>query len=131
VNVFGDYGLNLYNSVDFLLAKELGISEALISHETKPEDALRMNFHGVMPELAIGGRISVMTSEHCPVKDVASCKCDEEQEYYLKDRKGYLYPILTNPADCRSIILSHKETKPELSKEERKRAGIHHLRIYV
>ncbi len=31
INVFGDYGLNLYNSMDFLMAKEIGIKEAVIS----------------------------------------------------------------------------------------------------
>ena len=36
VNVFGDYGLNLFNSADFLLAKSMGIREAFVSHEAGP-----------------------------------------------------------------------------------------------
>jgi hypothetical protein len=65
VNVFGDHGLNLYNSADFMLASQLGIREAVISHEADLDDILSLDFHGVIPEVAFGGPISVMTSEHC------------------------------------------------------------------
>lgn len=64
VNVFGDYGLNLYNSMDFLLAKELGIKEAVAAHEADLADILEMDFHGIIPEVVIKGKIPVMASEH-------------------------------------------------------------------
>jgi len=187
VNVFGDYGLNLYNSMDFLLAEELGIKEAVISHEADLADILKMNFHGVIPEVVLQGKIPVMTSEHClfapssawpgktdssertekfrPAKagginvwhlpdicpanvvrcsseseaegrclvgDLNLCTCKEEPaEVFLKDRKGQFYPILTNPDDCRSIVLSHKETNLLMSKKDLKKAGIYRFRIYA
>ncbi|HVI40442.1 MAG TPA: U32 family peptidase, partial [Anaerovoracaceae bacterium] len=187
VNVFGDYGLNLYNSMDFLLAGELGIKEAVIAHEADPDDILEMDFHGVVPEVVLRGKIPVMTSAYCifapssawpgktdssertekfqpakagefpygtyqtfafanevrcasesetegrcPVGDLNFCGLKEEQAgYFLKDRKGQFYPILTNYADCRSVILSHKDTNLLMKKEELKKAGIYRFRIYA
>lgn len=131
VDVFGDYGLNLFNSMDFLLAKEMGIKEAMISHEASLEDILAMDFHGVAPEVVIKGRIPVMTSEHCPVGDLDFCVWGGKQgRFLLKDRKEQLYPIIANGEGCQSMILSHKETNLLRKKEELKRAGIYHFRIY-
>lgn len=50
VNVFGDYGLNLYNSMVFCLTGKLGIKKAVIAHKADFEDMLKMNFHGIVPE---------------------------------------------------------------------------------
>ena len=158
VNVFGDYGLNLYNSMDFLLAEELGIKEAVISHEANPEDILEIDFHGVIPEVVLKGKIPVMTSEHClfapssawpgktdsserseseaegrcPVGDFNFCARKEDQgRFFLKDRKGQFYPILIEPTDCRSVILSCKETNMLMMKADLKKAGIKRFRIYA
>lgn len=132
VNVFGDYGLNLYNSMDFLLARGLGIREAVISHEADPEDILGMDFHGIIPEAAAGGRIPVMTSAHCLLGDLNFCaRKDNREKYFLKDRKGQFYPILTDPADCGSVILNDKDTNLLMKKEDLKKAGVKRFRIYA
>ena len=132
VDIFGDYGLNLYNSMDFLSAGEMGIKEAVVSHEAELEDILMMEFHGVVPEVAVGGRIPVMVSGHCPVGDLNFCGGRKEQkDFFLKDRKGQFYPILADPEDCRSMILSHRETNLSLRKEDLKKAGLKRFRIYV
>jgi len=123
VNVFGDYGLNLYNSMDFLLAKELGLKEAVISHEAELEDILTMNFHGVIPEVAIGGRIPVMTSEHCIAGDLGFCGKNEPQtDFFLKDRKGQFYPVITNSDNCTSVILSQGD-QPAHAPERTEKCG--------
>ncbi len=130
--VIGDYGLNLFNSMDFLLAGKLGIKEAIISHEVDPEEILVMNFHGVIPEVVLKGKIPLMTSEYSPVGDLNLCAHNEEQERFsLKDRKGQFYPILTNHSDCGSVILSHKETNLLMWKDDFKKSGIKRFRFYV
>jgi len=132
IPVIGDYGLNLFNSIDFLLAGELGVKEAIISHESDPEEILAMDFHGVIPEVVLKGKIPLMTSEHFLVGDLNLCAQKEEWERFsLKDRKGQFYPILTNPADCRSVILSHKETNLLMWKDDLKKSGIKRFRIYA
>ena len=84
-----------------------------------------MDFHGVVPEVAISGKIPLMTSEHClfapssawlgktdssersesenggrcVASDHNLCgKTCEQTNIFLKDRKGQLYPIITNPS---------------------------------
>ena len=41
------------------------------------------------------------------------------------------YPILTDPADCGSVILSYKDTNLLTKKEDLKKAGIKRFRIYA
>ncbi len=129
VNVIGDFGLNLFNSMDFLLVKRLGVREAVISHESEPEDILKMDFHGVIPEAVFKGRIPVMTSEHCFIGDPVHG--GGAGRYFLKDRKGQFYPVLTDPAGGRSMILSGRETDLSGWKEALKREGIHRFRVYA
>ncbi|HML37680.1 MAG TPA: U32 family peptidase [Bacillota bacterium] len=132
VKVIGDYGLNLFNSMDFLLARELGVSEAVISHEAAAEDILEMDFHGVVPEVALQGRIPLMTSVHCLLGDFDLCGSHGEAgEFFLKDRKGQLYPVITDPADCRSTVLSYKEMNLPIKKDDLKKSGVYRFRIYA
>jgi putative protease len=130
--VIGDYGLNLFNSMDFQIAAELGVREAVISHEAAPEDILEMDFHGVTPEVVIKGRIPLMTSEHDFRGDL---ELSEEQDaactYFLKDRKGQLYPLLTDALDRRSTILSYRETDLSAWKGALMGRGICRFRIYL
>lgn len=131
VKVVGDYGLNLFNSMDFLLAKELGVSEAVISHEAATEDILEMDFHGVVPEVAFQGRIPLMTSAHFLPGDLDFCAGHGKAgDFFLKDRKGQLYPVITDLADCRSTILSYKEINLSI-KDDLKKSGVYRFRIYT
>lgn len=131
VNVIGDFGLNLFNSMDFLLAKRLGVREAVLSHEVEPEDILKMDFRGVIPEVILKGRIPLMTSEHCLDEDLDHPKNEDAGSYFLKDRKGQFYPVLTDTSNRRSIILSYKETDLSGWKDALKKAGVRRFRVYV
>ncbi len=80
-----------------------------------------------------------MTSERSESKAAGRCvasglnfcgkKC-EQTNIFLKDRKGQLYPIITNLDDCRSVILSNKETNLLMQREGLKNEGICRFRIY-
>lgn len=76
LRVIGDYGLNLFNSLDFKLAGELGIKEVLVAHEADIEDILVMDFHGIIPEVVLKGKIPVMTSEYCVFSPGSACSAD-------------------------------------------------------
>lgn len=127
-NVYGDYGLNLCNSADFLVAKQLGLKEAVISHEASQEEIKQMNFHGVKAELAVDGKLPVMTSEHCALGDLGVCPdsrqknteknsndCERDAcqkgNYFLKDRKGEIFRIISNNKNCKIVIISQKINK--------------------
>lgn len=118
VKVYGDYGLNLYNSQDFLLAHRSGISEAVVSDELTPEDILKLNFHGVIPEITIGGRKPLMVSEHLLMEDWpdGAKRTSGKYDAYLRDRKGIQYPILQDEQAGKMVILSDKHrVDPEVT----------------
>lgn len=117
VPLYGDYGLNLYNSADFAWAKEQGMSGAVVCHEAfengfaQPMKELPRRF-GMSGEVAVGGRIPLMISAHCPIGDAVGCRgavatgaCDGGR-YALRDRKNRVYPLLTEKLDCRTYLFS-------------------------
>ncbi len=130
VALYGDYGLNLYNSADLAWAKRQGLFGAVLCHEAfdngfgkglSPEELAGFGgpakeipkCGGLETETVIGGRLPLMISAHCPIGDATGCggpvngcgACDAA-EYALKDRKGRSYPILTEKMDCRTMIFS-------------------------
>lgn len=89
---------------------------------------------GAVPELIAFGRIPLMRSRHCilsgigndlrrrmpegaeknasdEVSDIAAAehcgRCASGQQHMLRDTKGRCYPLLTQPMDCQSVLLSH------------------------
>lgn len=136
INVYGDYGLNLYNSMDFYKASQLGLKEAVISHEASIEEILKMDFHQVIPEVVISGKIPLMTSEHCIIGDLNHCKslnyCKtlNPDKYFLNDRKGEFYPIIKDCKTCKSIIFSYKNNKNQDCMKKLRQIGVNRFRIY-
>ncbi len=112
--------------------RELGIKEAMASHEGDLEDILRPDFHGVTPEDVNEVRIQVVTCEHCPLRDLNFCGGNGIWEnIFLKDRRTQHYPIIANLNGYQSRILRQKQTNWSTKKEELKKAGIKRFRIYV
>lgn len=54
------------------LSTNSGFEEAVISHEAAFEEIMAIDYHGVTPEVVIGGKIPVMTSEYCFIGDYCS-----------------------------------------------------------
>lgn len=133
LDVFGDYGLNLYNSMDFLLMKEMGLKGGLVAHDLSIEEMSTLDFHGLVPEVAIEGRIPVMTTEYCILDGYERCgkqgRC-QENGYYLKDRKGADFPVVFSPQTCQSLILSHKERKWRAEEKILRNYGVRNFRVY-
>ena len=159
IPLYGDYGLNLYNTKDFIWAKEQGLFGAVQCHEAfdngfgrgmtpeesagfgGPTEALPERF-GLDGETVLGGRIPLMISAHCPIGDAMGCKgsvkdetgklvgaCDSGR-YELKDRKGRCYPILTEKMDCRTMIFSQDfETDGRWEAKDWKAQG-YNVRLY-
>ncbi len=111
VALVGDYKLNLMNSYAPLLFPELAgytVSEELNYGELM-ELAQRSGY------LILYGRTELMHSEYCPIgaavggraKGVSCSVPCQKMDYALKDRKGEVFPILTD-VFCRSYIMNSK-----------------------
>lgn len=89
--LYGDYGLNVFNSrsLDFLRKK--GLDSACLSFELRFSQIRDMR--KVLPaEAIVYGRLPLMITENCLVQNALGCRCG--QPNFLNDRTGASFPLL-------------------------------------
>ena len=89
--LYGDYGLNVFNSrsLDFLRGK--GLDSACLSFELRFSQIRDMK--KVLPaEAIVYGRLPLMITENCLIQNTAGCRCDRPNS--LQDRTGAAFPLL-------------------------------------
>ena len=93
-NVFGDFGLNVFNS---LTAKE--INSPILSFELtlKQANAVSAEDKGIIAY----GKLPLMLTRNCPIKNNVGC---ENCTGKLTDRKGYSFPVRCSPYPCTEIF---------------------------
>ncbi|MCH5320738.1 MAG: U32 family peptidase [Eubacterium sp.] len=96
--IFGDFGLNVYNSES---ANQ--IDNPILSFELTLEQANKVNADNT--GLIVYGRVPLMLTRNCPVK--ASIGCYEcAKNGTLTDRKGYKFPVICSDYPCVEILNS-------------------------
>ncbi len=110
-DIIADFTLNTFNSASLSLLREkykrVTLSPELNLKELKP-------LCGEGTEIAVYGRLPLMTTQHCPVgvhmarKSAAPfCKLKEKHpDCVLKDRKNALFPIITQCEGCNALIFN-------------------------
>ncbi len=110
LNIELDSSLNVYNSSSIEGFKKIGIKDISLSNELTKEQISRIDNRGTDLSINIYGRLSAMTLQSCMISNniskKAHCSLCDKKSYYLKDRVGEKYPILSNTLDCRNTILS-------------------------
>ena len=104
-NVISDYYLNVVNnySIKYLLDK--GVQRVTLSPEINYDNLGSYTKDKV--ELIIYGRIELMLTKSCPIKEVLnSCPCNKDDKYYLEDINKNKYPIIHN--NCLTHIMHYK-----------------------
>lgn len=112
LNILADYSLNVFNRFTWRYLAAMGVSQACLSPELNMEqlDNFRDLHHA---ELIVHGDLILMQSQFCMLGGVlgenpkncgAPCVL---QKYYIKDSKGYEFPIETD-ADCRFYIFNSR-----------------------
>lgn len=122
-NKYCDFSFNVFNSYTCkALEDKYDIKGVNFSFELNLEEikAIKTNLE---TEITIYGRVPLMVSEHCVIgsemcgkKDCNLCK---KSQFYLKDRKNEMFPIITDRTTCRMQVLNSKilyaaEVKQEL-----------------
>ncbi len=140
IKIVGDYTLNCYNSFSLKQLRELGLSGTTLSCELTLRQIQDFeNIPGFEKEIIVYGRLPLMISEYCPtgtlVRDTlnsSSCaRMCEKSAYYLKDRKGMKFPVISDRIDCRSTILnSNILYVPDIISDIYE-AGVNSIRINV
>lgn len=86
------FGMNIYNSESVAEIEILGAQDCLVSCEMSFSEAARLG--GDLPRGAmIYGRIPLMLTRNCPIKNKISCaQCGSKS--YLVDRMGAQFPVV-------------------------------------
>jgi putative protease len=106
--VCGDFGLNLFNSRAMNAARSLGLESATVSFElTLPR--IRDLSKPLPTELLAYGRLPLMLTENCVIKNrTGRCAC-RSGPTKLVDRRGEEFRVLPDQDTCRSVIYNGKK----------------------
>ena len=89
--LYGDYGLNVFNSHAMDYLRQKGLSSACVSFELR--FAQIRDLKKVLPaEAIVYGRLPLMITENCLVENACGCRPDGPN--YLSDRTGARFPLL-------------------------------------
>ncbi len=108
MEVRGDFGLNLFNSVAMEAARDLELTSATVSFEmTLPQ--IRDLSKAVPCEMLIYGRLPLMITENCLIKGrTGQCTC-HQSGVKLIDKTGAEFPVIKDGGTCRSVLLNGKK----------------------
>ncbi len=124
----GDFGLNVYNSRTMNTLRDLGLASATVSFEmTLPQ--IRDISKAVPAEAIVYGRLPLMVTENCLIRNrTGQCTCTTDMTR-LQDRMGEEFPIIKDGDACRSVILNGKKLYWLDRREDWRRLGLYALRL--
>ena len=105
--IIGDYALNIANSYSYLFLEDYNVKRMTLSLElclNETENFLQKVKDKEKIEIYVYGRPDVMIMKHCPLNMLVNkekkCQvCQNNHQYFLKDRNNKLYPIKSNSRD--------------------------------
>ena len=125
----GDFGLNLYSSAAVNFARDLQLRSACLSFEmTLPQ--IRDVSKGVPCELLAYGRLPLMVTENCLLRNrTGQCTCHAGAAK-LVDKTGAEFPIVKDGDSCRSVLLNGKKLFWLDRQDDLARLGLWANRLY-
>lgn len=105
INLISDYYLNVVNnhSIKFLL--DHNVKRVTLSPEINYNHLEEYIKDKV--ELLVYGKVELMLTKSCPIKEVNICPCNKEDIYYLEDINNNKYRILHS--NCLTHIMHYKK----------------------
>lgn len=125
-NIISDYYLNVVNnsSIEFLLQNK--VKRVTISPEVPYQKLANLRQDKI--ELIIYGRLELMLTKSCPVKEALnSCPCLSKDKYYLEDINHHRFPVLHE--GCLTHIMHYKNINCLESLSLYKNMGIKSYRL--
>jgi putative protease len=101
--VHGDFGLNILNCYSFEEALNLGAISCVLSFEamlTQIKSITEKN--GSFAGVIVYGRLPLMLTRNCPVKNGIGCKKDKSKSAFceIKDQNGEILPVICDGQTC-------------------------------
>jgi len=104
----GDFGLNIFNSRAMRAVHDLGLDSQLLSFEMSVPQ-LRDVSKDIPAEVMVYGRLPLMLTENCILKNrTGTCTC-QTTTVRLVDRKGEEFPVIHDAGSCRNVVLNGKK----------------------
>lgn len=128
MEIAGDFGLNVFNSRTMETLRQLGLTTVTASFEaTLPQ--IRDLSKPLPTELIVYGRLPLMMTENCLMKDRAgNCACSTGPAKLI-DRVGEEFRVVRDGDTCRSVILNGKKLFLLDKKSELRKLGLWGLRL--
>ena len=129
MRIHGDFGLNIFNSASMNVLRELELASATVSFEmTMPQ--IRDLSKAVNAELIGYGRLPLMVTEHCLIRNrTGECTC-HLAPMKLTDKTGAEFPVIKDGDSCRSVLLNGKKLSWLDRQEDLAKLGIWAVRLY-
>lgn len=106
--IVADYTLNITNNLSEKVLKDLKIKRFTMSPELDKK-AINQFSNDLEKELVVYGRTCLMTSKYCPIGKNEDCKqACQKGSYALKDRKNFVFPVVSDCVNCHARIYNSK-----------------------
>ncbi len=129
MEIRGDFGLNIYNSLSMQTLRDLELRSATLSFEmTLPQ--VRDISKAVPCELLAYGRLPLMVTENCLFKGkTGECACHMGTTK-LMDKTGAEFPVIRDGNSCRSVLLNGKKLNWLDRQNDLARLGLWAMRLH-
>lgn len=115
--IIANYTMNLFNPYSIETLRNLGTKIITLSPESNEKELTELIEASSLPtELIVYGRTPLMTSNYCLLgksnKCYPTCQslCQNHQNHYLKDRKGFTFPVIPDYMQTITTIYNSKIT---------------------
>ncbi len=117
IDIVGNYTLNILNNISLDYYKDLGVKNFTLSPELDRESLVSLTSSNGNMNLIVYGMAPVMNSGYCVLGKTNKCyrECprycrDSSKKYYLKDRLGFKFRVISDNVDTISTIYNSKIT---------------------
>ena len=111
----GNYSLNIFNNFSLEEYKKLDLTRTSVSREVSKEDLKQiLEYSNMEVELIVYGNLPIMAINYCLLGKTNKCcpdcgaNCTKDSTYYLKDRLGYEFRIITDNLQTVTLICNSK-----------------------
>ena len=129
MRLHGDFGLNIFNSASMEVLRKLELTSATASFEMTLAQ-IRDLSKAVNTELIVYGRLPLMVTEHCLMKNrTGECSC-QNSAAKLTDKTGAEFPVIKDCGTCRSVLLNGKKLSWLDRQNDLAKLGLWAVRLY-
>ena len=129
MRIRGDFGLNIYNSGSMVAAQALELASVTASFEMNLPQ-IRDLSKAVDTEIIAYGRLPLMVTEHCLIRNrTGECTC-HLGAMKLTDKTGAEFPVIKDGDSCRSVLLNGKKLSWLDRQDDLNKLGLWAIRLY-